>query len=68
MRNHVKKIRRNLKVLTGRAMAEMEAQGTGGYLVQVMHDEGCPGLLHQSMLRCTCEPEIQFAKFRNNDG
>jgi hypothetical protein len=57
-----RRLNRSTRVLLGRAFAELQEQGHGGYLAQVRHDDNCPGLTAQSMLRCTCMPKINIAK------
>ena len=49
---------RNLKVMLGRAAAEI-LPGTVN-VMKVLHDNRCPGLLGQSMLLCTCSPEMNL--------
>ena len=58
-----KRKKRNLQVLIGRAQAEVAEGGVGVYIVNVGHDEDCPGLINQSMLSCTCTPEMNFNKW-----
>jgi hypothetical protein len=53
---------RNLQVLIARGMAEVQANGADVYRAIVKHDDGCPGLAHQSMLWCECNPEIEIEK------
>jgi len=63
---------RNMQVLLGRAQAEISEGGNGLYMVDVRHDDTCMGLINQSMLECTCKPEMNFNKWErrkilNND-
>jgi len=53
---------RNLRVFLGRAFAE--AQPGKVTIATIFHDDGCPGLKSQSMLSCTCKPEITYEQFR----
>lgn len=34
----------------------------GFHPVYIEHDEGCPGLEQQSMLACTCKPNVRFSE------
>ena len=58
-----KRKKRNLQVLIGRAQAEVAEGGVGLYMVDVRHDNHCPGLINESMLDCTCKPEMYFNKW-----
>ncbi len=55
--------KRNLSVLLGRAQVEVSEGGPGLYLVDVRHDDTCMGLINESMLECTCKPEMYFNKW-----
>ena len=52
-----------MQVLIGRARAEMAEGGPGLYMVDVRHDDTCMGLINESMLDCTCKPEMNFNKW-----
>jgi hypothetical protein len=56
-----------VSVLLGRFAAEVQAQGQGGFFANVRHDQDCPGLKHQSMLKCRCKPQINISKVANGD-
>ena len=58
-----RKKNRNMQVLIGRARAEVAVGGVGLYMVNVKHDNDCPGLINESMLDCTCKPEMIFNKW-----
>ena len=55
--------KRNLSVLLARAQVEVSEGGPGLYLVDVRHDDTCMGLINESMLECTCKPEMYFNKW-----
>ena len=55
---------RNFQVVLGRAKAEMVEGGPGGYIMNVKHDDWCPGLKEQSILECTCSPEMVIQKWK----
>jgi len=48
---------RNARVFWGRIQAEAEP-GTVK-VVEILHNDGCPGLEQQSMLLCQCKPIIK---------
>jgi hypothetical protein len=56
------KANRNLRILLARFHSEHQAHGAGAYTADIRHDPGCPGLARQSMLACTCKPEMVIRK------
>ena len=57
----------NLRVLLGRAAAEVQHGLTGANLMVVKHDGWCPSLLTHSMTSCRCSPEMTIQPFEEID-
>ena len=56
------KFPRNLKVLLGRAAAEVQHGLTGVNIMTVKHDDWCRALVTQSMMDCHCRPVIEIER------
>jgi hypothetical protein len=60
-----RRLNQSTVVLLGRFRAEVAQGGAGAYRASVQHDADCPGLARQSMLLCTCKPEISIVKLKS---